>query len=318
MKQVQWRSSHIILQLLEREQMSKIIVTHDSPDLDAITSIWLIRKFLPGWNGVAVEFVPAGERLEGSTNRDQIIEKIGQDEVIHVDTGLGPLDHHQTADKNICAASLTWEYVKSQSSEFNPRTGEFSDKMQVRREAIDRIVKVIVDIDHFKEVFWGDPTADFHEFSLVNILEGLKIQKPDQNDEYVDYVSTLLDAILHEFENRIWAEKEIEAAQKFETRIGKGVALETINDSTLKLAQKMGYALAIRKDPRKGYLRIKVRPDVDLDLTSTYEELKKKDPNATWFLHASKKMLLNGSSKNPKMRATKLTLRDIIELLKQI
>jgi hypothetical protein len=42
------------------------------------------------------------------------------------------------------------------------------------------------------------------------------------------------------------------------------------------------------------------------------------DPQATWFLHVSKKMLLNGSPKNPKMKPTKLPLNDIIEVLKTI
>ena len=41
----------------------KIIVTHASPDMDAITSVWLIRKFLPGWEDAKIQFVPAGERI---------------------------------------------------------------------------------------------------------------------------------------------------------------------------------------------------------------------------------------------------------------
>jgi len=316
LKQVQWRSSHIILQLLEKEQMSKIIVTHDSPDLDGGTSVWLIKRFLPNWENAKVEYVPAGERIKNQRsnikNQKDPIEQIGDNEVIHVDTGMGPLDHHQTSDENLCGASLTWDYVKVQNSEFS----DLSDKITKRIEAIDRIIKVVVDIDHFREVFWKDPTADFHEFSLVNILEGLKVQKPNQNDLYMEFILNSLDALLHEFENRIWAEEEIKKATLFETSKGKGLGLETINDSSVKLTQKMGYAIAIRKDPRKGYVRIKARPDSGIDLTGVYEQLKKMDPTATWFLHASRKMLLNGSVKNPKMRPSTLTLSAIIGVLK--
>ncbi len=293
----------------------KIIVTHDSPDMDAITSIWLIKSFLPNWDHASMEYVPAGERLKGLKNPSlSVIEKTKDDEVIHVDTGLGPLDHHETGDQNVCAASRTWDYVKVQSSEFSVQ----NEKIDKRIEAIDRIVRVVVDIDHFKEVFWGEPTADYHEFSLVNILEGLKAQKPGQNQYYTDFIMKCLDALLHEFENRIWAEEEIEKAEKFETSKGKGIGFESINDMTVKLSQKNGYAIAVRKDPRKGYTRIKARPDSGIDLTSVYEQLKKMDPTATWFLHASKKMLLNGSVKNPKMRPTQLSLGDIISVLKSI
>ena len=41
----------------------KVVVTHSSPDLDAITSVWLIKRFLPGWEDANIQFVPAGERI---------------------------------------------------------------------------------------------------------------------------------------------------------------------------------------------------------------------------------------------------------------
>ena len=78
----------------------------------------------------------------------------------------------------------------------------------------------------------------------------------------------------------------------------------------------MGYVLVIRKDPKKGYVRIKAVPKPDIDLTHFYELLQEKDSNATWFLHASKHMILNGSSKNPDMKPTTLTLNQIIEIVR--
>ncbi len=321
----------------------KIIVTHSSPDLDAITSVWLIKKFLQGWENANVQFVPAGERLRGANQESRIknqgenkeknhnslfiipnsaIEYIGGNEVVHVDTGLGPLDHHQTLSDAVCAASLTWDYIRVNSSEFKVTN---SDRIKQKIEAISRIVKVVVQIDHFREVFWGDPTADYHEFGLEGILDGLKLQKPDQDEYYVEFMSNCLDALLHNFENRIWAEREIkENGQIFATSFGKGIGFETINDDVIKLAQKMGYVIVLRKDPRKGYVRVKARPSLKsqkkdgIDLTLAYEKLKKMDPDATWFLHISKKMLLNGSVKNPKMRPTKLSLSDIIKVLEGV
>ena len=67
----------------------KLIVTHFNPDLDAIASIWIIKRFLKGWEKARVRFVPAGE-----TYKDQPVDS--QPEILHVDTGLGELDHHQT------------------------------------------------------------------------------------------------------------------------------------------------------------------------------------------------------------------------------
>lgn len=312
----------------------KIIVTHASPDVDAITSIWLIKRFLPGWESAEVRFVPAGERLKNSEFIRQLadqnselkdpIEKIGDDEVVHVDTGLGPLDHHETSDDTVSAASRTFDFVKRTIN--NQQTTNNKDKWQ----AMKRLVRVVVDIDHFKEIFWGDPTADYHEFSLVSMLDGLKLVKHDQDEYYVTFIMECLDAVLAAFENRLWAEAEIaQSGKAFTTRWGKGMGFETVNDGVLKLAQKQGFVVVVRKDPRKGYVRVKARPsrtqnekrktkNADVDLTLVCEKLRKMDPDATWFLHVSKKMLLNGSVKNPKMRPTKLRLDDIIEVLENI
>ena len=301
----------------------KIIVTHNSPDWDAIASIWLIKKFLPGWHEIEIKFVPAGERLN-SSKLTEPIEEIGENEVIHVDTGLGALDHHQTEDENMSAASLTLDFILRRSS-----SGQVMNKEKL--EAIERMVKVIVDADHFKEVFWDNPIADYHEFSFLGILEGLKLERPDDDEYYMNFGIECLDAILHNFENRVWAEKEIkENGRKFKTKWGEGIAIETINDSVLKLSQKLGYVVAVRRDPRKGYIRIKARPlyetqnkelrtkNKDVNLTPLFEKLKKMDPNATWYLHVSKKMLLNGTAKNPKMSPTNLSLDDIIRAIEGI
>lgn len=299
----------------------KIVVTHTSPDWDAITSVWVIKRFLPGWNEAEVKFVNAGERLSNhkfDAKSTDPIEKIGDDEVIHVDTGLGVLDHHQTSDDKVCGASLSWDYARSQVES----QSDTADKWAEKAEAITRMVKVVVDLDHFKEVFWENSAADYHEFSLFGVLEGIKLQKQNQDEYYVEFGLQLLDAVLHNFENKIWAEEEIESdGIKFETRWGKGIGFSTINDTVLKLSQKMGYMIVVRKDPRKGYVRIKARPSegkTKVDLTLVYEKLRKIDPDATWYLHVSKKMLLNGTAKNPKMKPTKLSLEEIVKVLETI
>ncbi len=292
----------------------KIIVTHGSPDLDAITSVWLIKKFLPGWENAQVKFVPAGDRIDLSNEKispedyTAEIETIGEDEVIHVDTGLGPLDHHQTDSDKVCAASLTFDFVASQA--------------KIKEEkllALKRMVRVIVDNDHFKDVYRPDALADYHEFELEGILEGLKYKEPGKDDVYIDFITACLDAIIHNFENRIWAEKEIaESGQKYAIKAGKMLAIETLNDSVIKLAQMTGFALVIRKDPKNGNARIKASPKADIDLTAVYQKLRKLDPQATWFLHVNKKMLLNGTSKSTKMKPTKLSLSEIVEVIKKI
>ncbi|MBI3955905.1 hypothetical protein HY339_01465, partial [Candidatus Gottesmanbacteria bacterium] len=128
-----------------------------------------------------------------------------------------------------------------------------------------------------------------------------------------------LDGIYKTFQNKVWAEKEMkEKAVEFETKWGKAFGIETTNDETVHLGQKMGYSVVIRRDPRKGYVRIKSLPKDDINLTPVYNTLKHKDPAATWFLHASRHMILNGSAKNPDMKPTTLSLSQIVDEIKKI
>ena len=320
----------------------KYLVTHRSPDLDAIASVWLIKRFLQGWQDAEVKFVPAGEKYPGEyENEGREIEKLnGEIDIIHVDTGLGKLDHHQTQSNDVCGASLALSYVCS-----IPENG--LNARETRKEAAERMIDIVVDEDHFQEVYYDNPTNDLYDFSMMGLIDGYKMKTGYNDVESLDFFMTCLDALLLAFENKIWAEKEItEKGQEFETRWGKAVAVETMNDDVLKLAQDRGAVIAIRKDPHTDALRIKARPNPrkkyeerlkinderikdkkslisnhqsiinDIDLTPIYEKLKAMDPEASWFFHVSRKMLLNGSSKKPNMKGTTLTLAQVIEVVK--
>lgn len=302
------------------------IVTHKSCDIDAISSAWLVKRFYPNWDGAEVEFVNAGEGLEGHDKADagdfsKAIEDIDGVETIHVDTGMGALDHHQTADNNTCGASLTLQFVLS-----NPDSN--LHKHDVKLEAVKRIIELVIDDDHFQEIYYPQATHDIYEFGLVSIIQGHKLLHQKDDKALVEFIFECLDSLLHNFETKIWAEREIkEKGIEFESKWGKGLGIESINDETLKTAQMQGFRVVTRKDPNGGFVRIKAVPDrreklgvgsleLGIDLTDAYEKLKTLDPEATWFLHASKRMLLNGSSKNPEMKGTVLTLDQVIEVLK--
>ncbi|MBI2641755.1 hypothetical protein HYW87_04150, partial [Candidatus Roizmanbacteria bacterium] len=119
----------------------KTIVTHISPDLDSITAIWLVKKFYPGWDDATLTFVPAGTTLEGK-NPDQ------DPNVLHVDTGLGKFDHHQT-DEYTSATKRLYEYLLEKN---------LVPEKSVA--ALERLVELVNDIDHFGEVNYPDPTSD--------------------------------------------------------------------------------------------------------------------------------------------------------------
>ncbi|HRN96607.1 MAG TPA: DHH family phosphoesterase [Candidatus Levybacteria bacterium] len=295
--------------------MSKIIVTHTSPDLDAVTSVWLLKRFLPEWANAKVAYVPAGQQLENNSE---------EHEILHVDTGMGELDHHQFQDETICAASIVRDYVLKQ-----PDT---TLTEQSKITALDHIIDLVIDEDHFQQVFYPDSDSYIREFTLVGILDGMKLQPGIDDDHIIARGMEALDALLLSFESRVTAEEELKNGKTFSTKWGDAIACETVNDTVMKLAQIKGYSVVVRLDPSSHLLRIKAWPRMrsdkkhtssipkerDIDLTPVYTIVKEKDPYASWFLHASKRMLLNGSSKNPNSISTKLEIDEIIEILKSI
>lgn len=275
------------------------IVTHYSPDLDAISSVWLIRKFLPNWADAVVAFVPAGKTLNNEIPDSN-------PHILHVDTGFGMLDHHQS-NENTCAAKKTYAYLMTHIS----KNETWED------EAVVRICDMVNFYDHFGEVKLKDINADYHVFDTVTVVDGLKSIYFGNDQKIMDLGMEIIDGVYKSMQEKIWAEEILnKEGIEFMSPWGKGIGFETLNDSVLKLGQKSGYILTVRKDPKKGYVRIKAMPDNQVDLTEAYEIFKKMDPQATWFLHSSKAMLLNGSVNNLEMKPTKLTLKQIIDVLK--
>jgi len=276
----------------------KKLVTHFSPDLDAITALWLIKNFMPGWKNAEIITIPAGSTYQNDpvdTNK----------EIIHVDTGLGKYDHHQI-NSNTCAARLVFESLEKN---FNLPSKN--------SPVLVRLTTYVNEIDHFQDVFYPDAKADRYEFSLAPLIEGL--HKTIKNDQAVIEIAfKLLDSVFIVMKNKIAAESEIKSGYIFNSHYGRSLIMETGNGDVLKLAQKYGFSFTAIKDPRKGSIRIKTLPLAKYDLKPLYEKIIKADKKGTWFLHVSGNMLLNGSSKNPNFVASSLTCAQLIAIVKKV
>lgn len=276
--------------------MAKTIVTHVSPDFDGIPAIWLLRKFHPDFKDANLAFVPAGSAYNN--------EPADSDpDIVHVDTGMGKFDHHQSDDFT-CAAQLVYEWLIAKGY------------VDAGDEALSRMIKIITELDHGWDNYkWAEAENDRYEFMLHNLLAGYKILYPRQDGKHIELTIVGLEAVYKLLQFKVRAEKEIGGGRKFKTRWGEGVAVVSNNQSILDLGVKMGFAVVLTKDPARGNARITGSNRANVDLTKAYEMAKVKDPEATWFLHASKVLLRNGSSRNPTMKATKLSVDQMIEIL---
>ena len=276
----------------------KRVVTHVNPDLDAVASVWLIKRFLPGWEEAEIDFCQAEATFEnGVVDSDP--------EILHVDVGLGKLDHHQI-NGFTCAFKLSLDFIleKRKGQELSP----------LDLEALRFMEETINEIDNARDLNWPEAKKERYDFYLHSILSGLRrLGKSDL--EVVEYGFLGLNAVFKNLKAGIKAKEEIKKGVEFQTPWGKAIALETGNELFLWESEKAGYCLVVKKDPDDGAVRIYARYDSKVDLKNAYESFKKIDLNSDWFLHSSRRLLLNGS-RVKKMRPTKLSLEQVIGVLK--
>lgn len=287
--------------------MSKLIVTHFAPDLDAIGAIWLLKQFdSQDYADAKVSFANPGETISNTQVQEMGFELHN---VTHVDIGLGKFDHHQPerGGLKICATSLVFDHLCQKY----PATKD--------NQALREIVRHITEIDHFEQIHWPDAAHLRYVFMIDNLISGYEQSEPQNDEIVVEFGIKCLDAAYHSMTQIIQANQLIEAEGiQFNITAGACLAIETSNEEVINQAQKQGYLLVVRKDPEKGHVRIKVRPDTNFTLKELYQAVKTADESGSWYYHPGGKMLLNGSLKKRNQTPSPLSLAQITKLIKEV
>lgn len=285
----------------------KLLVTHFAPDLDAISSVWMLKRFDERtYADAKLAFVNPGETIDLRTAADL---GFSPEDVVHTDTGLGVFDHHQPERgmKRICATSLVYDYICSLHPDYK------------HDEALAYLSEYVTAIDHFEECEWENADDLKFQFLLQNIIEGVRLVGLHDDESMCQFVFTCLDGVYAALKEQLGAKSAIaEKARLFETKWGKAMAIESANDETIKLGQKQGFVLVVRKDPGKGNIRIKAVPHKNIDLTEVASAIKFKDPVGSWYFHPAKTMLLNGSSKSNRQVPSRMSLDEVVGIIKTV
>jgi hypothetical protein len=288
----------------------QLIVTHHAPDLDAIGATWILKRFdAKKYTNAKLAFVNPGSTI----SMDEATE-LGFElhNVTHVDTGLGRFDHHQPdkGSQRLSATMLVHQYVTA------------NDPNLEHDEALETITEFVTEIDHFEEIYWPEAGSSRYAFMIHELIRGIEFSDPHNDESQMQFGLQCLDSAYATLTQQIKAKEIIsEKGQEFtidrDNKKVKCLALLTRNDDTLKIAQKQGFDLVIRKDTKLGNIRIKVRPDSDIILKPLYDIIKIKDPKATWFYHPGGKMLLNGSRKKKDQKPSELSIDEVIKIARE-
>lgn len=262
-----------------------VIVGHLAPDLDCIAAIWILVRF-----GKAAEaelaFVPAGRTLNDlPADSDPLI--------VHVDTGGGRFDHHHSADPSQSAAELVRRAIAP---------GD---------EALRRLVDQVTRLDNVEAGPVRQPL-----FTIDDLIAGYNALYPNKPQEVVRAMLPNLDAWYERERRQLRLERAFERRTEFQTRWGLGIALQSDDGASSRLAYSHGAVLYAYRD-RKGYMGVAAQRRSAVDLTPVYHDLKRLDADADWYLHPSNRLLLCGTPKAPPRRLSALTLEELVMVLKK-
>ncbi|MBI4280721.1 hypothetical protein HY628_00820 [Candidatus Uhrbacteria bacterium] len=269
--------------------MPKTLVTHVNPHLDDIAGIWLFRKFAPGWQGARLKFIPTTAAGAKWGKR-----KVDADpEIAHIGVGRGKYDEHK-GNLNESAATLVFKDL--QKRKLLPK-----GVLPALRAALQYVLEGDLGLRG------SDPDAIFEIAIIVRYI-------PD-SEERVKIGCVLLEALLTAMEDRLKLDHDWQWKEIFETPWGRGVGIVSGSRAADRAYQE-GFVVIIQIDPEKKYRSIRGQATSNVDLAEAYGKVRKLEPKADWYLHHSKRMLICGSDAAPKSQRSKLTLKELIALIK--
>jgi hypothetical protein len=259
------------------------IVGHLAPDLDCLTAIWILMRF-GGASDAALEFVPAGGTLGGRPADADA-------RILHVDTGGGRFDHHQPGAQETCAAEL----VRRATA---PNDG-----------ALGRLVQQVCRLDN--------ATASAGEqgsFGINALIAGYNTLFPDCPQQVASAMLPNLDAWYEAEARQLRLERAFERRREFQTPWGLGIAVESEDGGSSRLAYGRGAVLYAYRDGR-GWMGVAAQSRSQVDLSPVYRDLRQVDADADWYLHPNRRLLLCGTAKSPPRAPSRLTLDELVTVI---
>ncbi|EFO81806.1 hypothetical protein OSCT_0383 [Oscillochloris trichoides DG-6] len=247
--------------------------------------MWIFIRF-GGAKDADLVFVPAGRTLDNQPADTS-------PEIVHVDTGGGRFDHHHTADTTLSAAELV-------RREFAPNDA-----------VLQRLVDQVTRLDHAEAYPGRQPIF----FNINDLIAGYNALYPNRPHHVAQAMLANFDAWYEHEARQLRLERAFARRLEFETRWGLGIAMQSDDGASSRLAYSHGAVLYAYRD-RRGYMGVAAQQRSTVDLEGVYHDLQRVDAEADWYLHPSHRLLLCGTPKAPPQHCSNLSLEELVGLLK--
>ncbi|MEK7545708.1 MAG: hypothetical protein AAB554_01360 [Patescibacteria group bacterium] len=271
----------------------KTLVTHVIPHLDDIAALWLLVRFDPSAKKAPLKFV--------ETSPEGV--KLAKGEV-GVGVGRGRYDEHK-GDLKDSAVSLVWKDLKRRG--LTP--------VSHRGAALAALVDFVRRGDMGEYI--GKEGPGIATATTLRALAKL----PGESSKSATLVGfRLLDAELVLYEERAKIDAALARGKKFTTKWGRGVGIsvEAVPGMVSGRIAELGYAMVVLHYSKTGFLHVRATPGTKVDLSKLAKQVMKEEPQARWYLHHSKKMLLQGDWVAPVTTRSKYGVKEMITLIARL
>lgn len=151
-------------------------------------------------------------------------------------------------------------------------------------------------------------------FNITALINGYNGLFPNRPQHVAAAMLSNLDAWYENEVRQLRLEAAFASRIEFETTWGLGIAMESDDGGSSRLAYGHGAVLYVYRDGR-GWMGIAARSQSAVDLSEVYADLRRLDGEADWYLHANKRLLLCGTAKSPPRTPSRLTLAELVHVI---
>jgi len=293
----------------------RAIVTHPTPDLDALLCVYLLRRYggaqITGVLDCPLRFMSPNEVEEAGG-----AEALEEEGYLLVDLGGGRFDNHprpgSEGDLDASAAELVAEHLGIRGEGELSKILEFCARQDLKGESLRS----------------RDPVD--HAVAMPAIIEGLNQLHPTDSEAVYTAIEPVLDAIVATERGWYDALRDADKALRAEVQGTTVLAMESASKAAARAGRFAGADLLVVRYLPHGHVAFTARRQGPLR-TMTLEGLANRVRRAEaeiagqpprgdlhavgmhggWFLHQSRRILNKGSPKAPDVPITRLDLSQL-------
>lgn len=270
---------------------NNLLVTHARPHIDDVAAVWLLKTYHPDFADAAIEFLQKGDS-----------EPVIPEGAVAIGIGRGQFDEHK-GDKGESATSLVWKWLREQPEvNLDPK----------QKLAVERLVSWV-----HREDLAELKMYPMWEWSVTIPVEYAFDTYDGDNHRVYDLATRIFEVVIGYYEKVAQLDVDWDSRIEFESKWGKAIALESPASGLSERAWQQGAVMVIQINPGMGTRQFRAKMDSPADFSEIYEKVRSLEPQASWFLHHEKRLLLCGSRTASTFNPSKLTLQDMIDLVKK-